>query len=55
VLCASVLPWLLYADALLHRSDDTANALVIIATALVHAASLSMRPSRTTVAYHRPP
>jgi hypothetical protein len=46
VLCASVLPWLLYTDALLNRSDDTASALVIIATALVYAAAIAVRPAR---------
>lgn len=54
VLCASALPWLLYTDALLNRSDDTASALVIIATALTHAASLALRPSGVKAAYHRP-
>jgi hypothetical protein len=47
LLCASVLPWLLYMDALLNRPNDAASGLVIIATALVHAASLATRPSRT--------
>lgn len=46
VLCASVLPWFLYTDALLNRPNDAASALVIIATALAHAASLATRPSR---------
>jgi len=46
LLCASVLPWLLYMDALLNRPNDAASGLVIIATALVHAASLATRPSR---------
>lgn len=46
LLCASVLPWLLYADALLNRPNDAASGLVIIATALVHAWSLATRPSR---------
>jgi len=46
VLCASVLPWLLYTDALLNRPNDAASGLVIIATALAHAASLATRPSR---------
>jgi hypothetical protein len=46
VLCASVLPWFIYMDALLNRPNDTASALVILATALVHAAALSTRPSR---------
>jgi hypothetical protein len=44
--CASVLPWLLYTDALLNRPNDAASGLVIIATALAHAASLVTRPSR---------
>lgn len=43
VLCASALPWLLYADALLNRPDDTLSALVVIATALAHAAALAKR------------
>jgi hypothetical protein len=47
LLCASVLPWLLYMDALQSRPNDAASGLVIIATALVHAASLATRPSRT--------
>ncbi|HJW50143.1 MAG TPA: glycosyltransferase family 87 protein [Candidatus Limnocylindria bacterium] len=46
LLCASVLPWVLYADALLNRPNDAASGLVIIATALVHAASLATRPAR---------
>jgi len=46
LLCASVLPWLLYADARLSRPNDAASGLVIIATALVHAASIATRPSR---------
>lgn len=46
VLCASVVPWFLYTDALLNRPNDAASALVIIATALAHAASLATRPSR---------
>ena len=48
--CASVLPWLLYADALLNRPNDAASGLVVIATALVHAASLATRPSRVPAA-----
>jgi hypothetical protein len=48
LLCASVLPWLLYVDALLSRPNDAASGLVIIATALVHAASLATRPSRVS-------
>ncbi len=50
VLCASVLPWFLYADALLNRPNDAASGLVIIATALVHAASLATRPARVSAA-----
>ena len=46
VLCVSVLPWLLYTDAILNRPNDAASGLVIIATALAHAASLATRPSR---------
>jgi hypothetical protein len=54
LLCASVLPWLLYADALLNRSDDTASALVVIATALGHAGSLFTRPSQArSPSYYR--
>jgi alpha-1,2-mannosyltransferase len=48
LLCASVLPWVLYVDALLSRPNDAASGLVIIATALVHAASLATRPSRVS-------
>jgi hypothetical protein len=48
LLCASVLPWVLYVDALLNRPNDAASGLVIIATALVHAASLSTRPPRVS-------
>ena len=44
LVCASLLPWLLYADALINRPNDAASGLVIIATALVHAASLATRP-----------
>jgi alpha-1,2-mannosyltransferase len=50
LLCASLLPWLLYIDALLNRPNDAASGLVIIATALVHAASLATRPSRVAAA-----
>jgi len=55
LLCASVLPWVLYADALLHRPNDAANGLVVIATALVHAASIATRPSAREATYYRPP
>jgi hypothetical protein len=44
LVCASVLPWLFYVDALLSRPNDAASGLVIIASALVHAASLATRP-----------
>ena len=54
LLCASVLPWLLYVDAILSRPNDAASGLVIIATALVHAASVATRPSRLSRAYYRP-
>ena len=50
LLCASVLPWILYADALINRPNDAASGLVVIATALVHAASLATRPSRASAA-----
>ncbi len=46
VLCASLLPWLLYADALLNRPDDTFSALVVIVTACAHASALAIRSAR---------
>jgi hypothetical protein len=46
VLCASLLPWLLYADALTNRPDDTFSALVVIVTACAHAAALAIRSAR---------
>jgi alpha-1,2-mannosyltransferase len=55
LVCASVMPWLLYIDALLNRPNDAASGLVVIATALVHAASLATRPSRDPAAYYRAP
>jgi hypothetical protein len=55
LVCASLLPWILYADALLNRPNDAASGLVIIATALVHAASLATRPSLVPAAYYRAP
>jgi hypothetical protein len=48
--CASLLPWVLYADALINRPNDAASGLVIIATALAHAASIATRPSRVSPA-----
>lgn len=47
VACASALPWILYADAVLNRPDDTFGALVVIATAIAHAASITVRSMRT--------